>query len=130
MRRGRIRQMKTPTANPTSDSLVRSADELFIEDRQRIFQQTDRLFAGLMVFQWFAGIAAACFISPRAWEGASSSIHPHVWAAVVLGALTNLFPAGMAMLYPGRVITRMTISIGQALTSALLIHLSGGRIET
>src|SRR5215213_8548015 len=104
----------------TPEALVRSADELFVEDRQRIYHQTDRLFAGLMLFQWIAGIAAACFISPRAWAGASSSVHPHVWAAVVLGALTNLFPASLAMFYPGRAITRMTISAGQALTSGLL----------
>src|SRR3954471_18287998 len=122
--------MSNQLAASTPEALVRSADELFVEDRQRIYHQTDRLFAGLMVFQWIAGIFAACFLSPRSWNGASSSVHPHVWAAVVLGALTNLFPASMAIFYPGRAITRMTISAGQALTSALLIHLSGGRIET
>jgi signal transduction histidine kinase/DNA-binding response OmpR family regulator len=114
----------------SSNLALRSTSELFVEHRQRIFHQTDRLFAGLMLFQWVAGIAAACFISPRAWAGSTSAIHPHIWAAVVLGAVTNLFPAALAIVYPGHPITRFTISTGQALTSALLIHLTGGRIET
>src|SRR6185436_9479787 len=40
------------------------------------------------------------------------------------------FPVFMAIAYPGRALTRQTIAAGQMLTSALLIHLSGGRIET
>src|SRR5215218_7425863 len=103
-----------------------TAAELFVEQQQRIFRHTDRLFAGLMVTQWLAGIAAALVVSPRAWAGASSSVHPHVWAAVLLGGAFNLFPAALAMLRPGAASTRFVISTGQALTSALLIHLTGG----
>jgi two-component system, sensor histidine kinase and response regulator len=106
------------------------ADELFVEHQQRIFRQTDRLFAGLMIVQWVAGVVAALVISPRAWAGSNSEVHPHVWAAVFLGGLTNLFPAALAFFRPGQVSTRFVVSTGQALTSALLIHLTGGRIET
>ena len=124
----------TPTATQASTrpggSSIVGADELFDEHRQRIYRQTDRLFAWLMLFQWLGGIFAALVISPLTWAGATGSVHPHVWTAVILGGLTNLFPAYMAITYPGRPLTRLAVSVGQALTSALLIHLTGGRIET
>ncbi len=103
---------------------------IFAELRRRIFVQTDRMFAGLMVFQWLAGIVAALVISPRTWIGAYSETHIHVWAAVFLGGFISLLPVAMALKFPGRKLTRHVIAIGQMLTSALLIHLTGGRIET
>jgi two-component system, sensor histidine kinase and response regulator len=42
----------------------------------------------------------------------------------------TLFPALLAFIRPGHTYTRFTVAIGQMLMSALLIHLSGGRIET
>ena len=45
-----------------------------------------------MICQYVGGIIAALIISPRTWEGASSSIHPHLWAALVLGAYLVTFP--------------------------------------
>src|SRR5690348_8356102 len=83
-----------------------------------------------MMVQWAAAIAAALWLSPRAWSGRTSHMHPHVWAAVVLGTLISVFPVALAFLRPGRALTRHTIAVAQMLTSALLIHLTGGRIET
>jgi signal transduction histidine kinase/CheY-like chemotaxis protein len=93
-------------------------------------RRTDRMFAGLMAAQWLAGILAATIISPRAWEGLSSHVHIHVWAAVFLGGVISSFPIFLAIKRPGTVFTRHAIAVGQMLTSALLIHLTGGRLET
>ena len=98
--------------------------------RQAVYQQTDRMFAVLMAVQWMAGIAAAFWISPRVWVGATSQVHIHVWAAIFLGGAISGFPIGLALFRPGEALTRHVIAIGQMLTSALLIHLTGGRIET
>jgi signal transduction histidine kinase/DNA-binding response OmpR family regulator len=57
-------------------------------------------------------------------------MHPHVWAAVVLWGLVSLPPILLALFRPGDAATRYVISVAQMLTSALLIHLTGGRIET
>ena len=57
-------------------------------------------------------------------------IHVHVWAAVILGGLVSVFPAALALLRPGDTFTRHTIATAQMLMGALLIHLTGGRIET
>jgi two-component system sensor histidine kinase/response regulator len=106
------------------------ADALFDEYQRDIYRRTDRLFAWLMGFQWLAGIVFALWVSPLAWAGTVSSVHVHVWAAVILGGIVSLFPALLALLRPGQPSTRYIIAVAQMLMSALLIHLSGGRIET
>ena len=106
------------------------ADELFTQYQQDIYTRTDRLFAGLMVLQWVAGILFALWVSPLAWAGAASRTHLHVWAAVLLGGAICAFPAALGLFRPGRPSTRYAIAIGQMLMGALLIHLTGGRIET
>ncbi|MBV8587275.1 MAG: hybrid sensor histidine kinase/response regulator, partial [Verrucomicrobia bacterium] len=114
----------------TNYSLSPRAEELYTGIKQRIYRHTDFLFGRLLVVQWLAGIAIALWISPRAWVGTSSQIHPHVWAAVVLGGIMCSFPLFLIWKWPGQAFTRQAIAIGQMFTSALLIHLTGGRIET
>src|SRR5688572_14711668 len=106
------------------------ADSLFRAHQQSIYRQTDRMFAYLMAAQWVAGIAFALFVAPRTWAGSSSQVHVHVWAAVVIGGLISVFPAALALWRPGVATTRYTVATAQMLMSALLIHLTGGRIET
>ena len=106
------------------------ATVLFDRYRTAVFSSTDRWFAALMGFQWVAGIVAAVVIAPRSWAGSTSTVHPHVWAAVFLGGAISLFPIWLAVVVPGRAVTRYTIAVAQMLTSALLIDLTGGRIET
>src|ERR1044071_5076134 len=108
----------------------RRTEEIFQALQQRIVVSTDRMFAVLMTVQWLFGIALSLWLSPRAWAGANSSVHLHVWAAVVLGGVISALPILLAVLYPGRLGTRMAMAGGQTLASALLIRLTGGRIET
>ena len=103
---------------------------LFREAENIVHVRADRLFAKLMVFQWLGGIAAALWISPKTWIGATSQTHWHVWAAIFLGGAITGLPVYLAMKQPGRVLTRHTIAVAQMTFSALLIHLTGGRLET
>jgi len=103
---------------------------LFGNLQYEVYARTDRLFAKLMIFQWLAGICAAIWISPRTWVGMESQLHWHIWAATLGGGAIASFPVWLAWRHPGRELTRQAVAIGQALTSALLIHLAGGRIET
>jgi signal transduction histidine kinase len=111
-------------------SISRRADELFAQHQLEIHKRTDRLFAILMLFQWIAGIAFALWVSPLAWDGAVSRTHVHVWAAIFLGGAICLFPALLGLIRAGETSTRLTIAVAQMLMGALLIHLTGGRIET
>jgi two-component system sensor histidine kinase/response regulator len=106
------------------------ASQLFTEAWHLIHHRTDRLFAGLMAFQWLMGIAFALWVSPLAWDGPVSRTHLHVWAAVIVGGLISLFPALLGLFRPGLPSTRYIIGVAQMLMGALLIHLTGGRIET
>src|SRR5437667_10650451 len=118
------------TNTKSNDTAARRIAEIFNEHQQEICKRTDHMFAVLMALQWIAGIAAAYWISPLAWAGGTSRIHLHIWAALVLGGAISCLPILLAVTQPGRVSTRYTIAVGQMLTGALLIHLTGGRIET
>ncbi len=110
--------------------IERRADELRHAYETAQWKQTDRMFAVLLAIQWFAGIAMAIWLSPYAWEGLEKHIHPHVWGAIFVGGIVAAGPIFLAIVRPGETLTRYVISAAQALHSALLIHLSGGRIET
>ena len=105
-------------------------EQLFNQQQQSIWRWTDRNFGYLMFFQFLFGIFAAFTISPITWEGEIPETHIHVWAALLLGGLITSLPLFLAFAYPGQTFTRHIIAIGQMLMGALLIHLTGGRIET
>jgi len=90
----------------------------------------DRMFCWLFLVQWIAGIIGALTVSPYAWEGKVHTVHLHVWVAVFGGAGIIILPILLAIFRPGTTLTRHVIAASQMLSSALLIHLTGGRIET
>lgn len=114
---------------PTIDVEART-NELYLTARDSSMCWTDRLFGNLFIFQWLSCIAAAVWISPLTWNGTQSQIHSHVWTAIFFGASIGSLPFFLALRYPGRPVTRHAIAISQMLFGSLLIHLTGGRIET
>jgi two-component system sensor histidine kinase/response regulator len=123
--------MESTVPNPRSEiDRDARANQLFDQMREGIYRRTDRMFAGLMVFQWIAGIVAALVIAPTTWAGGESSTNLHVWAAIFIGGANALLPVVLVLTMPGKAITRQVIAICQMLTSCLLIDLTGGRIET
>jgi len=68
-----------------SDTVSARTTELFKEQQQSIIRHTDYLFSRLMIWQWLAAIGIALWLSPKAWSGANSQVHLHVWLAVFLG---------------------------------------------
>jgi two-component system sensor histidine kinase/response regulator len=120
--------MDTIPTEPTAVSC--RAETLFHQHRNDLLRTTDLLFAGLLAFQWLAAIVTALVVSPRTWAGTSSQVHPHVWTATMLGGVLISLPIILALTRPTRTATRHAIAEAQMLMGALLIHLSGGRIET
>lgn len=114
----------------SNSQVMRRTAELSFKQESALWAKTDRMFALLMILQWLVGIIFAFWISPRTWAGSFSQTHIHVYAAVVLGGFISGLPVLLALLRPGWVLTRHAIAVGQMFTSALLIHLTGGRIET
>jgi signal transduction histidine kinase/CheY-like chemotaxis protein/HPt (histidine-containing phosphotransfer) domain-containing protein len=106
------------------------ADGLYEQQLERIGETTDRFFAKLLVAEWAAAVVVAFLVTPRAWAGATSTVHVHVWAAIALGGLVTLPPALHAYFRAGAEINRYLVGIAQMLVGSLLIHLTGGRLET
>jgi signal transduction histidine kinase len=114
-------------ADPECAERARSLFELY---RQDIFRRTDRLLVTLMCGQWLFAILVAVVYSPYGWAGKQQTVHAHVYAALLLGGAITSLPLLLVCtkLSPG--FTRYVIACAQMLWSALLIHLSGGRVET
>jgi signal transduction histidine kinase len=110
--------------------IVARSRELFDQSFELVARRTDRLFGWLMLAQWAFAIVLSLTVSPRAWSGAASSLHLHVYTAVGLGGLISLLPWVMIKFRLGHFETRVAVGCAQMLWSALLIHLTGGRIET
>jgi two-component system sensor histidine kinase HydH len=118
------------TSPGTDADIDRRAGILFDEQRYAVHRRTDRMFAWLMLAQWAFAIVLALTYSPYGWEGKVRTTHAHVYAAVFLGAAIASLPLILVRTHPGAALTRHVIACAQMLWSALLIHLSGGRIET
>jgi PAS domain S-box-containing protein len=120
----------TTSYTKISDATRARGLELFKEMQDAVCRHTDHIFSRLMLWQWVATVGAAVVISPHTWIGSQSYLHVHVIASVLLGGLISALPVFMALKHPGTVLTRHTVAVGQMLMSALLIHVTGGRIET
>lgn len=123
--------MQTGSSLSTSDTAFKQRVAVLAAEQARSRTiVTNRLVVWIMLLQWAVAIGVAVWFSPLAWAGAVSSVHLHVWAALFLGGIITLFPVALAQFYPGEGSTRHVVALGQMLMSALLIHLTGGRLET
>jgi signal transduction histidine kinase/CheY-like chemotaxis protein/HPt (histidine-containing phosphotransfer) domain-containing protein len=111
-------------------AIAKRIREVRAEHYREITTRTDRLFAGLLLVEWAFALGLAQWLSPRTWDGLASRTHPHLWFAIVLGAIATLPPVFLALKQPGEIVTRCAVGVGQMLLGVLLIHLTGGRIET
>lgn len=119
------------TLTHPNDSTIEAA----VQEKVRLYasaiaRHVDRLFAGLMILQWVASIGVVLIVSPRTWIGANGYVNAHVWFAVFFGGAICSLPTWLALRRPGELSTRLVISFSQAMFCSLLVHLTGGRIET
>jgi two-component system, NtrC family, sensor histidine kinase HydH len=103
---------------------------LFQERYHALTVRCDRLLLKLMLAQWAAAVVFAYWVSPLAWAGRHAVIHGHVYAALFIGGAITSLPLYMVLRHPGEQSTRYVTSAAQVLWSALIIHLTGGRIES
>ncbi len=108
----------------------RPARELYLRRLGEARRRCDRMMAGLMLVQWVAAVALALALSPAAGPGTIAPLRPDAWVSICGGALLLLSVGLLVRARPGTALTRHAVAVSQMLWSALLIHLSGGRIET
>ena len=102
---------------------ARTVEALFQQLYRANLLRTDRLFGWLLIIEWAAVVT---------WK-AMTGLGPEretVSFILMVNALLVSVPVSLAFGRPGEAITRHTIAIGQMLLAAMLIHLTGGRIET
>jgi two-component system, NtrC family, sensor kinase len=110
--------------------LSERAHALYQEQLKAVFRRRDRVFAWLLGVQWLFAVVLALVYSPYAWQGKVHTTHLHVYYALLFGGLLTLPPILFSLALPGEALTRHVVAIAQMMWSALLIHLTGGRIET
>lgn len=115
---------------PGTSPIEMRAQEIFSSRLTSDQGRTDRLFAILMPLEWLGAVLMAIFISPLAWSGNVSEPHVHLVAALVLGFLVVAVPLYLVFKHPGNTLTRHVVAAAQVIMSILLIHITGGRIET
>lgn len=104
---------------------------LFDEHVSKIYKSADRVLAVLLVIEWIGGMVTAALVSPQTWQPITSGHHYlHLNLAIWLGLAIITLPVFLALKFSGKTVTRHTMAVAQVLITALLIHLTGGRIET
>ncbi|MCA9169262.1 MAG: methyl-accepting chemotaxis protein [Planctomycetales bacterium] len=106
------------------------AQSHYLEQIDESAKGADRIFAALMFLQFAVCFAGAKWLMPNLWEQLGTAADPHVTASVLLGSLFTLIPALACWRNPGARVNRFVVAVAQPLVSALLIHISAGRIET
>lgn len=104
--------------------------ELYLSMQHKSFFDTDRVFAKFLLAQWGLSLGIAWFVAPYTWSGETASLHPHLWAALILGGFISLFGSAVAHFQAGEKSTRFLIACCQMFMSILIIHITGGRIES
>ncbi|PHQ35872.1 PAS domain-containing protein [Rhodopirellula bahusiensis] len=109
---------------------IAATNELFQKRYEHECLWVHRFMTWIMIGQWALGLAFAAFLSPLTWIGQRNEVHVHVWAAFLIGMSLSGFAILWMRMFPREASTRHVVAVVQMLWSALLIHLSGGRIET
>ena len=95
-----------------------------------VTQRVDKAFGWILVGQWVVLSAIALIAGPKTWAGESSGVNMHVVAAIVLGGLVALPAAVIAWRFGGTTMSRFCVAAAQMLLGSLLIHISGGHVES
>ena len=109
------------------------------EHQERALRRADRMFAGLMLFQWFACLTLAAWLPAAAYSLPARLSHfllsvplgpAPLAVAVGIGGLLTFVPVALLLCRKGAAGARHITACAQMLMSFLLIYLTGGRVET
>ena len=104
--------------------------ELFNEQRQNIIRHTSHLFSWLMTFQWFFAVVLALWLSPRTWTGTTQSNSSTCLGRHLPGRNYHQSSGLYGAKVPRRHFDPPYHCHRPNAHVSLLIHLTGGRIET
>lgn len=123
-----MRDWFKPPSRAVDAARVKRADSStteaqFVADLGKSRAEADRMFRWLLLAQWAIAVALALTLTPSARVG------DEALSTFVLGGSLCITPLVLAARKPGWWMTRQIIAATQMLFSALLIHVTGGRVE-
>lgn len=113
-----------------ADQVATRTRELAEATEASLALRTNRMFAGLLIFQWLVCLVLALAFSSQTWQGTIGQVHPHVWSALLWGIPVISLPVALVLLRPEAVVTRFVVAVSQMLVGSLLIYLTDGHPET
>lgn len=113
-----------------SPALTAQASTNFHAIVRKLAVRADLILAWLLAVEWPAVVVTALVLSPLTWDGATSSVNPHLLAAVLAGPAFIIPSIILAVRHPGRQLTRHVLAVAQTLVSVVLIDVTNGRIES
>lgn len=114
----------------TAKVIVSRAMRRFERWQTEVHERTDRIFGRLFVGQWLFSIVVAAWVAPYIFDDERGGFHPHVVAAACLGLGVIAIPLLMIRNQPGTRVMRHVVAVCQMLLSGLIIHVTGGRLES
>ena len=111
-------------------SMDQRVAQLYTEQAHAIGARANRFFMVLLALEWIACVVCALWLSPLTWTGLSSTTHPHVPLAIFIGGTVAALPIALCWRRPFDPLTRHSVAVAQMVFGSLLIHFTGGRIET
>lgn len=106
------------------------ADQFYNGYQQRIYHKIDRCHFWLLLSEFAVIVLCSYFIGPAKWNGSPEVWRSYVAKVFLLQLVVVGLPVYLILTLPGRYITRHVIAIAQMFTSALLIHVTHGSIES
>jgi two-component system sensor histidine kinase/response regulator len=121
---------ESPIGFRSGEEVTRRAREILARQKADVYRSTDSLFVILLLLEWIAGMITAVVLSPMAWGTPLEGFNVHLATATIFGGVVVALPVFLALFRPGASLTRHVVAVGQMLMGSILIHLSGGRIES
>lgn len=113
-----------------SPALTAQASANFHALVRKLATRADLILVWLLAFEWPALVVTAFALSPLTWDGPTSSLNPHLLAALLAGPAFIVPSIILAVRNPGRHLTRHVLAVSQTLVSIVLIDVTNGRIES
>ena len=117
-------------SSPRERNLDGRARFLFNERLITISNRNNHVLSFVFLAQWALCLIIAIVRSPTTWTGDAVAIHPHLYLAFFLGGALSLYPVYLIRTSRNVSLNCYVIAFSQMMTSALIIHLTGGRIES
>ncbi len=113
-----------------SPELTAQASRNFHSIVRKLALRADLILAWLLAIEWPALVVTALILSPLTWDDPTSSLNPHLLAAILAGPAFIVPSILLAVRRPGRHLTRHVLAVAQTLVSVILIDVTNGRIES